>query len=131
MSDIDTGRLLEPLVRSWRWFLVCGGFLVLYGVVQISSSILIPAIFFWTGGPEEGLVYGLYLPAGVLAVAAGWQFVQLARSLTRGTYAGVGGLRRFASRFRLIAILLGSYFLVMFFIGFSRFMFEYVRVAPW
>ena len=33
-------------------------------------------------------------------------------------------------RSRLIAILLGTYFLAMFFIGFSNFMFDYVRTFP-
>ena len=90
--------------------------MILYGVVCLLSSVVV-VLMISESDPGSYWQF-LYVPAGFLATMAGWQFVSLARGLTRGIYEGSGGVWRFANRLRDAVVLLGSHCLVMLFIAF-------------
>lgn len=80
MDDQEFRGLISPLVRSRWWVLVISGGLFLVGSVQLVGLVMITAMistrnvaFFWKL---------LGLPAGILAVLAGWQMFRLYRLLS-------------------------------------------------
>lgn len=80
MDDHELRTLIEPLVRSRLWVLIVSGGLFLVGAAQLIGVIMIVGM---TSTPDVATFWKLLgLPAGILAVLAGWQMFRLYRLLS-------------------------------------------------
>lgn len=117
MNESEFRQMLKPLARSWGWVFLTGGGFVLYGVMSLAAALSVVLLIH-----EHGAEYFwqlLNLPAGVLGVLGGWQFIKIARILAASLSADdSSNISDFGRRLRSAFVLTGAMILVEVFILF-------------